>query len=306
MGTRHLEHVRSLLRVISMSYGNNTYHFSPQQGAFNFRLSDLGGVDSLVFLYDHRYSLIIDITPGEWSRLGANQYFWTGTSSRSILENVFAGGGNDQIFGNAANNRIMGNGGNDFARGYNGNDIIVGGAGSDTLYGSNGSDVVRGDGPGTSPNGERWRDVLYGGADNDDLEGGSGADILYGGPGSDRFIFNEVMLEYTSGAYVQNGESDPNAPDIIRGFDNPGAGVGDRIDLRNIDAMLGPWRPGNDSFFFVAPSDGGRIGTLYLTEQGSYTVVNGNTNGGWAPEFRIFIDDGAVRASQYSAVDFYL
>lgn len=71
----------------------------------------------------------------------------------TVLENVYAGDGNDTIFGNAADNTLHG------------------GRGNDVLAGAGGADFLRG-GPG-----------------NDKLHGGPGGDWLEGGPGADHFRF---------------------------------------------------------------------------------------------------------------------
>jgi serralysin len=88
--------------------------------------------------------------------------------TRSLIENVWAGSGDDNITGNEAANQIKGGGGSDSLYGLNGDD---------TLYGQDGDDFMKGGG---------GADLLYGGAGDDTLGSDlSGSDTLYGEGGDD-------------------------------------------------------------------------------------------------------------------------
>ena len=146
-----------------------------------------------------------------------------------------------------------------------GNDTITGNAARNALSGGNGSDVLRG------------------GRGADRLDGGPGADVLIGGAGGDVFVFSP------------GGGS---TRDAIRGFDGPGAAVGDLIDLSPLDATRGR---GGDQDFILG---GYAVGHLWITEIGSNTVVRGNTAGNTVPEFEMLIEDGGIRSTAYAAADF--
>ena len=122
---------------------------------------DTGGTDWLDVRTD-RYNQVIDLSPESWSSV----YGLTNNvviAHDTIIENTFAGYGDDWVFGNTANNRLYG--------GYAGDDLLFGNDGDDTLWGYSGNDLLRGD------------------KGNDLLIGGSGADTLVGGLGDDRFYF---------------------------------------------------------------------------------------------------------------------
>lgn len=173
-------------------------------------------------------------------------------------------------------------------QGGDGNDTVGGGgrlAAADTLDGGTGNDVIRGRG---------GADQLIGGIGNDTLVGGAGKDTLVGGLGADRFVFAKA------------GESVGTVADVIRGdgssmaFDGAGAAAGDKINLSAIDANT--LIAGNQTFVF----GGFGIGQVGLIEVGTDTVVVANTDADAAFEFRLIIEDGAVRASTYTAADFFL
>jgi len=59
---------------------------------------------------------------------------------------------------------------------------------------------------------------------------------------------------------------------------------------------------GNQTFRFGLTG----IGTLSLAEEGTNTIVRGNTDYDTEFEFLLVIEDGAVRASAYTTADFFL
>ena len=84
-------------------------------------------------------------------------------------------------------------------------------------------------------------------------------------------------------------------------FDFDKVSGGDRIDLGGIDANV--TADGNQAFHF----DGTGKGDLSLVDlSNGNTLVRGNVDGDDAFEFRLVIEDGAVKASAYEAADFIL
>lgn len=184
------------------------------------------------------------------------------------IENlILAGAAATTGTGNALANRITGSPFANTLNGFGGNDALAGGEGTDTLSGGDGADR---------------------------LSGGAGVDILMGGTGLDVFDFDDA------------GHSAATAPDVLRrsgggvAFYNPGAAAGDRIDLSGIDANV--TTGGNQAFLFGGTS----LGRLSLANSDGNTLVRGNTDQDAAFEFALVIEDGATRASAYTATDFIL
>lgn len=166
--------------------------------------------------------------------------------------------------------------------------VVSGSSGGDTYVGTAYRDSVKGNGGNDNLNGAAGNDTLNGGTGNDTLNGGAGKDALTGGAGSDRFVFSSLS------------HSTPANPDVIYGFDAPGAAAGDRIDVSALDAKAGV--SGNQAFTFGSTDLGG----LWLTRIGSDSYVNANTDNDSAAEFVIRIVDGDTTPSQYTAADFIL
>ena len=165
------------------------------------------------------------------------------------------------------------------AVGGGGNDRLIGNQAANTLHGGAGADVLDGEG---------GADRLEGGAGSDRLAGAGGADVLVGGTGADVFVFRGTA------------ESPCRGGDRLAGFEGAGRAAGDRIDLAAIDADVNG--AGNQAFIL----DGKARGHLWLSEQGTATLVHGNTDADATPEFELTIDDGAVRSWAYTAHDFIL
>ena len=123
---------------------------------------DTGGTDWLDVRTDS-YDQFIDLNPESVSSVYGliNNVV---IAHDTIIENTFAGYGDDWVFGNTVNNRLYG--------GYAGDDYLFGNDGDDTLWGYSGDDLLRGD------------------RGNDRLIGGHGADTLVGGLGNDTFVFS--------------------------------------------------------------------------------------------------------------------
>ena len=175
-------------------------------------------------------------------------------------------------------------------------DILQGDGQANALAGGEGNDQLMGAGGNDTLNGGAGNDILSGGDGSDRLIGGNGAEVLYGGRDADVFDFDSrrplpVRRRATSIRSL-NG--------TVLAFEGAGVAGGDRIDLSGIDANSGAG--GNQAFKLGSKAAGG----LWLEEIGSDTVVYGNVNASGAPEFKLVIEDGALRASDYFAGDFIL
>jgi Ca2+-binding RTX toxin-like protein len=155
--------------------------------------------------------------------------------------------------------------------------VITGNAAANTLTGDDGNDTL---------NGLGGNDILVGGAGADILNGGAGKDTLTGGTGNDVFVFGQtgIVLDTVNGANR----------DIITDFT-----IGDKIDLRGIDANTGAVDlQGFDYTGILTP--GGTIalpgsiattfsaaGQLRYYFSGADTIIEGNLNATTASEFQI-------------------
>ena len=129
-------------------------------------------------------------------------------------------------------------------------------------------------------------DRITGGWGDDRLLGGAGEDRLDGGPGHDTYVFRTA------------GHA---AGDVIRDFDAAGLRVGDRIDLRQIDANA--TLAGNQAFVLRG---GAEAGIVRCVEGAEGTRLLGYVDSDADADFILLVDDGAVRAAQYRAADFVL
>ncbi|MDZ8106347.1 MAG: calcium-binding protein [Nostoc sp. DedQUE12a] len=156
------------------------------------------------------------------------------------FDNVIGTNANDSITGDTQSNQLSGG---------NGNDNINGGAGNDTLRGDSGNDNING------------------GAGNDRITGGNGTDVLTGGTGNDVFNYDSVS------------ESLPGLlRDTINDFVGNGVGLGDQLDLSDIDANQ--VLAGNQAFTF-----GGAFGVGSLRYAGG--ILQGNLDLDASAEFEI-------------------
>ena len=291
--------------------GNSTYSWGPGEQLFE-TIWDAGGIDTIDWS-NQSTAAEIRLTSGSWSKLGPG-YFTDNPANGgydpntlniaygATIENARGGAAGDSLYGNAVANSLIGGGGNDYCFGDAGNDTLDGGPGNDNLDGWTGNDVVKGgDGNDTllgytgndTLTGNGGNDALYGEDGNDLLTGGLGKESLYGSFGSDVFDFN-LKTESVVGANR----------DVIGGFDNPGAAVGDRIDLAGIDAKdaLG----GNQAFVWRGTGAFTGAGQLRVFNSGSNTIAACSTDNDTAAEFEIAIQDGTFTASNWAAGDFVL
>ena len=233
--------------------GNTTYKWTPGSGntlvngevaiapganRIFATLWDGGGEDTFD-LTAYKTNLKVDLRPGQFSVFDKAQLGYLGGGpndgyargnifnallyhgdTRSLIENVKGGSGNDTITGNQVNNKLYGNAGNDTLNGDAGNDLLVGGAGADKLNGGAGTDTasyagaskgvtvsllttksstndaagdtfssienITGTGYADVITGNTAANLLRGEAGNDTLNGGDGDDTLIGGAGADK------------------------------------------------------------------------------------------------------------------------
>lgn len=174
-----------------------------------------------------------------------------------------------------------------------GDDRVKGGAGDDYLDTASGSDVAWGGRGNDTIINYEGKARLYGGSGDDYLYGGFDADRLYGGKGADVFDFDDVT------------DSTPGRRDLIGSvdgiaFDGAGKAKGDLIDLADIDADQ--TLPDFQTLVF----GGTGKGHLSVADEGGSSLVRANLDDDASFEFQILIDDGAVKASAYTADDFIL
>ncbi|NWK78472.1 calcium-binding protein [Aquitalea sp. LB_tupeE] len=125
-----------------------------------------------------------------------------------LIQNFYAGGGNDLMGGSDRNDNLWGGTGNDVLLGYAGDDRLYGEEGDDELDGGAGNDWLDGGSGDDLLLGQEGNDTLIGGAGHDELNGGSGHDVLDGGSGNDR-LFGGVGNDVLNG-----GDGD----DLLLGF----------------------------------------------------------------------------------------
>jgi Ca2+-binding RTX toxin-like protein len=138
--------------------------------------------------------------------------------------------------------------------GSNFNDKLTGNAAANKLLGGNGIDTIKGLG---------GNDIIDGGAGNDLITGGTGRDGMIGGLGADTFIYT-VLAD--SATYAGR--------DVIRDFTiGTVAGVGDKLDLRLIDAKSTV--AGDQAFAFIGVANSFTgVGQLRMVNE----VLYGNTD----------------------------
>jgi subtilisin-like proprotein convertase family protein len=81
---------------------------------------------------------VLDLTPGGRSKIAGNGLT---IAPGTVIENAYAGDGDDNVIGNDAANWLYGGRGRDSLTGGAGNDTLLGGEGGDWLTGGAGSDV---------------------------------------------------------------------------------------------------------------------------------------------------------------------
>ena len=236
-------------------------------GTFTLTLYDNGGNDTLN-LHTDVNNQRIDLRPegisDVYGRIG-NLI----VARDTIIENVIAGYGNDEVIGNFVNNILEGRDGSDELYGMAGNDILIGGRGGDKLNGGAGNDTasyagsdsrvdvrlsgsVVNHGHATGDTlinienliGSAYNDILAGNgqanmltgnAGNDLLWGSGGDDLLTGGAGADRFQGGPGIDTVT---YTDSAEGVTVRLDSLSAYGGDAAGdtFPYRVDVAYMDA----------------------------------------------------------------------
>jgi len=287
----------------------------------------------------YKTALKVDLRPGKYSVFDEDQLAYLGggpndgyargnifnallynDDTRSLIENVRGGSGNDQITGNQVTNFLRGYSGNDTLKGDAGNDVLFGGSGADKLYGGSGTDTASYAGAGKGVfahlgnatldtneaagdtfssienlNGSLYADKLYGDAGanrltgdagNDVLSGLAGADKLYGGAGADRLTGGSDADTFLFRTLADSTVAAVGRDTI---FDFSGS-RGDRIDISGIDANVGV--SGNQAFSFIGTGIfTGKAAELRYIKGASDTYIYGDVNGDKKVDFAINLDD---------------
>lgn len=110
---------------------DNVYRWSPNEHEiYAETIDDVGGIDTLDFS-NYTPSSTIDLREGHHSSV-AGEINNFNISYGTVIENVKAGSGHDNITGNGADNRIEGGRGNDVIATKGGDDTAIGNEGHDT------------------------------------------------------------------------------------------------------------------------------------------------------------------------------
>ena len=251
----------------SYNAGNTVYSFNGQQQAM--AIWDGGGSD-MIDSTPFGGGVIIDLREGvgNVTTIGASA-IWMAFGAN--IENASSGAGNDSLYGNALGNSFYAGGGNDNLYGEQGNDFLQGNQGNDLLYGGDGNDTIEGGKDSDTINGNQGNDVVNGNNNNDNVEGGKGDDIVRGGKNDDivngnfgnDFVYGDLGNDIVRGGKDQdqlfggdgndtllgdmgNDVMSGNAGqdifvfnptsgiDTIMDFEQPGAGIGDIIQISSL------------------------------------------------------------------------
>ena len=163
-------------------------------------ISDSNGGRDTINTSPCRGSVIIDLIAGVSGRTQIEGRKVKITEA-SVIENAFAGDGDDTLIGNEFPNVLSGGRGDDSIIGSAGGDVMIGGEGTDTVdYSASPTGVVISLSAGTASGGfaesdtlievenligSRFGDALQGDAEDNSISGGFGADIIRGGDGDD-------------------------------------------------------------------------------------------------------------------------
>lgn len=239
-----------------------------------------GGSGNDTYFVDHVRDMVEENFFGDGVDTVRSSVSYTLSHADKGIEHLtLSGGAAINGTGNGLSNILIGNGGNN---------VLVGNVGFDTLNGNGGNDTLLGGSDNDTLNGGAGNDTLRGDSGRDTLNGGSGKDTLTGGNESDFFIYKSVS-DSPAGA----------GRDVITDFKGNGAAVGDRFDLRDIDANA--TLSGNQAFTWKGSTPGG-AGTLWYAGG----VLNGNIDNDAAVEFQIQLLGAPVLVLGGIGTDFLL
>lgn len=196
----------------TVTQGNNTYTFKPDQALFQ-AIYDADGVDTFDF-QNQTVGVEVDIREGAFSSAGLLETK-SGVNAGStppmvqvsnniavafntVIENVIGSSLPDNIRGNSADNRLVGNDGGDTIDGAEGNDRLLGGGGDDLLAGGSGGDTLAGgEGDDTAEGGSGDDKIFAGSGDEGDdiFAGGAGSDLIASGAGADLVVGDSAEAE---------------------------------------------------------------------------------------------------------------
>lgn len=202
--------------------------------------------------------------------------------TRSEINNLKTGTGNDTVNGNDIVNRIETGDGNDRMRGWGGADQLFGGDGDDELIGEDGADT------------------LTGGSGDDFyiVSDGSVTIVEQAGEGSDRTLV--FVDNYTVGANVEVAHVGPNVSTIA------GNDTGIAMFARNGRAITINGGTGNDSLYGADQADtvNGGDGDDFLRGRGGVDTVNGGAgNDTLVGEFGADVLAGGIDDDRYLIAD---
>jgi Ca2+-binding RTX toxin-like protein len=202
--------------------------------------------------------------------IGGDDIIYTGRSSASNGDYVYAGWGDDKVYGQGQGDHLLlGSWGDDQIWGSDGDDILFGDdhsssnaidsttgiysengvtSGDDTLYGGDGEDQIHGGAGHDYILGEAGSDKLYGGPGEDTIWGGdlndlistgTGWDTVFGGDGCDTIISED------GGDVLWGGDCDP-AADVKGGASPPPEGqlffiIGTGAEEENYTVIMDFW-----------------------------------------------------------------
>lgn len=219
-----------------------------------------------------------------------------GNFSTDLIDQVFAGAGNDRIAVETAQSVYFGQSGNDSFFSAGKRNTFNGGTGTDSIsYAPRDDDFSQG-GEGVTINlaqgfaetgpisrerlisienatGSGAGDALIGSAGANRLEGAGGFDDLQGNGGADRFVF----------AKVADSAMDSQNFDLIHDFTRA---QGDKIVLAPMDANQSA--SGNQAFAFIgAAAFSGAAGQLRFESFTDGAMIEGDVNGDGFADFQI-------------------
>ncbi len=193
-----------------------------------------GGGNDTIDASNYSNGITVDLRPGEFSTFDqsqlANNLAYQGLTNlapgniamsllynndtRSLIENVKGGAGNDVLVGNVANNILDGGAGSDAVifTNTNGVTVTLNDTGADVIVSHDGeTDTLRSI---ENIGGTIGNDTLTGNSQDNILSGGaSGADTLIGGAGNDRLIGGGFTV---TTSFVVTPESAPSKADITK------------------------------------------------------------------------------------------
>ncbi|PPR24311.1 MAG: Serralysin C, partial [Alphaproteobacteria bacterium MarineAlpha10_Bin2] len=308
------------LRLLGDAINNDdTYIYTDEFGAFTGAgdaarrvLSDSDGTDTLNAAAVSADSTI-DLNPGANGTIAGNSLT---IASETVIENAYAGDGNDQLTGNSFDNSLHGGRGDDILSGGGGNDYLLGGSGDDVLSGGTGNDYFDA--------GSGANRFLIGAGEADDtiwVENNSlSIDVLQfgGGIGLSDVGFSQSNNDLT----ITLSEAHGGGAVTVSGFF--AAGGGQRIDTIEFDADATTLNVSNysqlsdflqpalnqsptviDQGFVVAENTalGTVVGTVSASDPDagdvlSYAITAGNESGAFS------IDAGTGQMTVEGALDF--